>query len=191
MGRGRGRRGARGTASVNGHGNAAAGCVVGTVRASVALAGAAGRYPPPLVGGKYLHRITTDRCPHIVYAQPTPIENRILEYRMTTTRAPAHLAKATRTWWRGVLDAYELEEHHVRLLTLAAEAWDRCEQARRAIDQHGLTYEDRFGAPRTRPEVAIERDSRLAFARLVRELDLDIDAPPASSRPPSLRSNRG
>ena len=52
-----------------------------------------------------------------------------------------------------------------------------------------MTYEDRFGAPRARPEVAIERDSRLAIARLVRELGLDV-ATPANSRPPALRANR-
>jgi len=66
-----------------------------------------------------------------------------------------------------------LEEHHVRLLTLAAEAWDRAQEARVALAQHGTTYTDRFGQPRARPEVNIERDARIAFARLLRELDLD------------------
>ena len=112
---------------------------------------------------------------------------------MTTRRpkAPAHLAPATAKWWRQVQDDYLLEPHHVRLLTLAAEAWDRNQSAREIIDKEGLTYLDRFEAPRTRPEVAIERDTRLGFARLIRELDLDVD-PPSSGRsaPPGLRSNR-
>jgi phage terminase small subunit len=86
---------------------------------------------------------------------------------------------------------YELEPHHLRLLQLAGEAWDRSQQAREALDQHGMTFDDRFGAPHARPEVAIERDARLAFARLVRELDLDVDTPAGPRRPPAIRSNRG
>jgi phage terminase small subunit len=97
--------------------------------------------------------------------------------------APEHLRSVTREWWSSVVEEWQLEPHHVRLLTLAGEAWDRCEQAREAIAESGLTYNDRFDTPRARPEVAIERDSRLAFARLLRELALD-DVPPPPSRPP-------
>jgi phage terminase small subunit len=105
-------------------------------------------------------------------------------------RAPDHLRPATAKWWRAVQDDYELEPHHIRLLTLAAESWDRTAQAREVLDRDGITYLDRFGAPRSRPEVAVERDSRLAFARLLRELDLDVEPPAERSRPPGLRSNR-
>ena len=105
--------------------------------------------------------------------------------------APAHLAPATQRWWREVVNGFCLEAHHVRLLTLAAEAFDRTVQAREAIDAHGLTYLD-GDKPRARPEVAIERDARLAFARLVRELDLDTEGPVEEfSRPPAIKSNRG
>jgi len=88
-----------------------------------------------------------------------------------------------------VVDDFELEPHHVRLLTLAAESWDRCTQAREALAEHGLTYTDRFDQPRARPEVAVERDSRIAFARLVRELALDVDEPAEGSRPPGIRGH--
>ncbi len=98
---------------------------------------------------------------------------------------PAHLADATQRWWSSVVSDWSLDDHHVRLLTLAAEAWDRASQAREAIEANGLTYEDRFGQPRSRPEVAIERDSRLAFARLLRELCLD-DSTPDDPRPPRI-----
>ncbi|RLP22212.1 P27 family phage terminase small subunit [Mesorhizobium sp. YM1C-6-2] len=97
-------------------------------------------------------------------------------------RPPAHLDKTTAKWFKTVLDEYELEPHHVRLLTLAAEAWDRCQAARTIIDSDGMTYTDRFGQPKPRPEIAIERDSRIGFARLIRELALDVEPPPESPR---------
>ena len=103
---------------------------------------------------------------------------------------PKYLAAATRAWFAQVIADYDLEPHHLKLLTLAAEAWDRGVEAREAISTHGLTYTDRFGAPRSRPEIGVERDSRIAFARLCRELDLDADAAPATPRPPALNSNR-
>ena len=79
-----------------------------------------------------------------------------------------------------------MESHHIRTLTLACEAWDRCAEARAILDRDGLTYADRWGAPRARPEVAVERDSRIAFARLLRELALDVAAPDESYRPPPI-----
>ena len=39
---------------------------------------------------------------------------------------------------------FELDDHHVRLLTLAAEAWDRCAQARFALDKSGTIEEFRW-----------------------------------------------
>ena len=86
---------------------------------------------------------------------------------------PRHLRVSTAVWFITIINQHELDAHHVRILTKACEAWDRSEQAREAIAVHGLIYEDRFGVPRARPECAIERDSQLAFAQLVRELGLD------------------
>jgi len=99
-------------------------------------------------------------------------------------KAPEHLRAPTRRWWDSVVADFEMDPHHLRLLTLAGESWDRCAQAREALKRNGITFSDRFGQPKVRPEVAIERDSRIAFARLLRELNLDPDEP-AESRPPS------
>jgi phage terminase small subunit len=105
-------------------------------------------------------------------------------------QAPAHLEAATRDWWLNVVRTWELDEHHVRLLTLAAEAFDRGVQARQILDRRGLTFKDRFGQPKPRPEVAIERDSRVSFARLLRELDLDVEPPTEGRRIPLLQRMR-
>jgi phage terminase small subunit len=104
--------------------------------------------------------------------------------------APRHLRPATAAWWRAVVAEYELEAHHERLLTLAGEAWDRCVQAREVLATSGLTFLDRFEQPKARPEVAIERDSRIAFARLVRELALDVEPPRETARPPRTGGQR-
>ena len=105
-------------------------------------------------------------------------------------KPPAHLRPPTAKWWKSVHEDYQLEAHHVRLLTLAGEAFDRCTQAREAVDADGITVKTGDGGLKAHPCVAIERDSRLAFARLLRELDLDVEPPGGDRRPPSLRSNR-
>jgi len=103
-------------------------------------------------------------------------------------KAPRHLKPETRRWWVEVVTNFELESHHIRLLTMVAESWDRCQQAREGIAEHGLTYTDRHGARRPSPEISIERDSRIAFARLLRELGLDV-APPAECRTAGIAGN--
>lgn len=99
---------------------------------------------------------------------------------------PDHLSDSAKSWWRSVIEDFALEPHHVRLLTLAAQAWDRAEEARVHLVIFGTTFTDRWGQPKARPEIAIERDSRIAFARLLREMGLE-SAPADSPRPPGLR----
>ncbi|TGP50319.1 hypothetical protein EN873_24410 [bacterium M00.F.Ca.ET.230.01.1.1] len=104
-------------------------------------------------------------------------------------KPPANLRPATKKWFRSVTEDFALEAHHVRLLTLAAEAYDHAQTAREIIDRDGLTFLDRFGQPKERPECGILQNARIAFARLIRELALDVDEP-ASSRPPRTREYR-
>ena len=49
--------------------------------------------------------------------------------------APPHLNLETKKWFLSVLDEYELEPHHIKLLTLAKVA-----QARLAIAEHGSIF---------------------------------------------------
>ena len=111
---------------------------------------------------------------------------------MTKTKypAPKHLRRSTKEWFASVVEQYELDEHHVKMLTRCAEAWDRGEEAREALAKHGLVFLDRFDSPRSRPEIAIERDARTGFFRGLRDLDLDCGTPSEPKRPPSLASNR-
>jgi P27 family predicted phage terminase small subunit len=105
---------------------------------------------------------------------------------------PAHLSPSARQWWQTAVEIYVFQEHHLRLLQLLCEAWDRAQSARAQLDAEGLMVPGREGGLRPHPCIAIERDSRLAVARLLRELDLDVE-PPVGERiaPPALFSNRG
>jgi hypothetical protein len=93
------------------------------------------------------------------------------------------LSASSQRLWRRVLEDYLLEDHHRELLRLALESLDRCEQARKVLAREGITYRDRFGAPRPHPCVGIERDSRVAAARLWRELDLEGEPLPDPRMP--------
>jgi phage terminase small subunit len=98
-------------------------------------------------------------------------------------RVPGHLEAPTRAWIKRVLGEYDLEEHHFRLLVMAGQAFDRAEQARKAIAQDGAFVRDRYGQVKAHPGIAVERDARIAFARLVRELDLDGEPLPDPRMP--------
>jgi P27 family predicted phage terminase small subunit len=105
---------------------------------------------------------------------------------------PAHLSPSARQWWETTVEAYVLHEHHLRLLQLACEAWDRAQEARERLNREGLIVQGAEGGLKAHPAVGIERDARLAVARLVRELDLDTEPPaPERAGPPSIFSNRG
>jgi phage terminase small subunit len=97
--------------------------------------------------------------------------------------APAHLSDAMRTFYRSIARKYALSEHHRRLLVEACESFDRKVEARAVLATEGLTTTNRHGEARPHPCVAIERDSRIAFVRVIRELGLSDDVP-NESRPP-------
>ena len=96
---------------------------------------------------------------------------------------PRHLSLAMKKWHRQVTTEYELEPHHLHVLRLACESFDRAQQARKAIVEHGLTMLDRHGQVKARPECSIENQAATSFSRFVRELALDIEQAPSASRP--------
>jgi P27 family predicted phage terminase small subunit len=108
-----------------------------------------------------------------------------------TTKAPSHLSVDSKAFFDYVIYEYDgFDQHHIELLTLACEAWDRAVQARELIEKDGLTFVDRHGAIKPHAAVAIEKDSRTAFARIIREIGLDVAAP-NDTRPPALPANGG
>jgi len=89
-----------------------------------------------------------------------------------------------RNFWRCTLREFDLTEaHHLELLEQAASTLDRIEQARDQLEQDGGYFVDRWQQPKPHPALAVEKDNKVLFARLVRELGLDLTEP-TDSRPP-------
>jgi len=100
-----------------------------------------------------------------------------------THPAPNHLSPESTEFYAHVADNFELEAHHLKLLRLACEAWDRSQEAREIIEEAGgPVFSDRFGQPRPHPAVRIEAESRSQFTRILRELDLEGEPWPAKQR---------
>jgi phage terminase small subunit len=104
---------------------------------------------------------------------------------MKQIKAPKHLRAATRAWWSQVVRDFALEPHHELLLTAAAECLDRIAQAREAVEAEGLFPQNGRGR-RMHPAVLLERDQKILFARLLKELNLDASVPDAP-RPPVIQ----
>jgi phage terminase small subunit len=86
------------------------------------------------------------------------------------------LRASTKDWIETVNQKYVLDNHHKMLLELAGRAWDRAFDAGLAIGKAGSGfYTDSRGTMKPIPAIKIEVDSSNLFARLIRELGLDIE----------------
>lgn len=99
-----------------------------------------------------------------------------------TLHPPPHLSPESKAWFCETAGQYDLESHHLKILVAACEAWDRMNESRQLIAKDGLTVRNRFGELKPHPAVSVERDSRIAFLRCLRELCFDVDYP-EESRP--------
>jgi phage terminase small subunit len=96
------------------------------------------------------------------------------------------LGKSGGSFRRKVLKEYRFtDEHDYRRLDLACGCLDRIDQFQEIIKIEGVMVEDRFQQTKEHPAVKGERDQKIVFARLIRELNLDIQ-PGKESRPPGL-----
>jgi P27 family predicted phage terminase small subunit len=108
---------------------------------------------------------------------------------MLKASAPAHLSKRSRALWVEITARFTLEPTELELLRLALEAVDRCEEARQVLAAEGITSVGRYGQRLAHPACAIERDARLAAARLFKQLALP-EALDESVSPLTLRWRR-
>ena len=87
--------------------------------------------------------------------------------------APAHLSAQMKFFWEAVFERQRLQMFQMHLLEKACESFDRAEAARKILEREGLTFTDRFGQPRARPEANIEAVARGQFEKLIHSCGLN------------------
>lgn len=90
-------------------------------------------------------------------------------------KIPAHLNAKGKKFYKEIIMDYQIDDGAGRALLLqAAEALQRCNEAREIIKKDGgAVIRDRFGQPKPHPAVAIERDSRQQVIAALRALNLN------------------
>ena len=90
-------------------------------------------------------------------------------------KPPKHLSAEARKQWQTIVDAFELEDAGLMILESALEAFDRMRQAQAIIADEGIVITDRFGQKKQHPATLVERDARGQMARLLQQLNLDLE----------------
>ncbi len=86
--------------------------------------------------------------------------------------APPHLSADARQMWREIVAEYDgWAVAELSILCSALEAFDRMKQAQKELRKK-LFMKDKYGRVRVHPCVAIERDSRQAYLRALRQLGI-------------------
>ena len=104
---------------------------------------------------------------------------------------PKSLSERSQGIWNEVLVGWDLGPDECEVLRLALEVLDRYDAARKAVERDGMLVPGRYAEKQlvVHPLLAVERDLRLAYARLVRQLGL-ADAVPAKVSPLQLTPRR-
>ena len=104
---------------------------------------------------------------------------------MKNPKPVINLKKAGSKYRRGVLNEREFDEtHDFSLLDLGSGCLDIIKECREKVENEGLFILDRFKVLKEHPAIKTEREQKIVFCRIIRELNLSI--PPEDSRPPKL-----
>jgi len=98
-------------------------------------------------------------------------------------KAPKFLSAKSREFFREVINVYQLEDFHIKLLILACESLDQIEIARLQIEKEGSYYINRFDEPRPHPALKEFKDNKIIFAKLIKQLDLEVEPKREVGRP--------
>jgi P27 family predicted phage terminase small subunit len=105
--------------------------------------------------------------------------------KMTKSKPPKTLSTEAKSWWRKIVDNFEIDDDaDSLLLQTALESFDRMRQAQAILAKDGIVIEDRFKQLRQHPATLVERDAKTAMQRALKALCLDVEAPGPMGRPP-------
>ncbi len=105
---------------------------------------------------------------------------------MNYRRAPGHLSKESKSWWKLIFNSYEMDESGSFILRQALECYDRLLEARQDIKKNGLTISDPVTKQlRQNPALKTEKEARSGLLQAWRLMRIDIEPPrPTAGRPP-------
>ena len=94
---------------------------------------------------------------------------------MKIPKSTIKLDKAGSKFRRDILNNIKFEEiHDFQRLDLGCHTLDRIHECRDVIKKEGLFLDDRFGISKLHPAVEVERQQKILFLRILRELNLDL-----------------
>ena len=97
-------------------------------------------------------------------------------------RAPKHLSKNAKSWWKKIQSEYTIDDEAGQLLLQTSlEAFDRMQEVQEIIKNDGACILDRFKQKKEHPLLKIERDSRGQMLAALKQLNLDLE--PLNDRP--------
>ena len=91
---------------------------------------------------------------------------------MKRTKIPLDIMEPGRVWLRKMLKTYEFQPGEYDLLFEAARSLNRLDECRTIISAEGLSIQDKFLQTRAHPLCAVERDNRLVFLRICKQLNV-------------------
>jgi len=101
--------------------------------------------------------------------------------------APRGLGQSGQRLWRAVVRDWDLPEAMLTTLRLACQALDQHDDATAVLASEGMTVSSGTSI-KAHPAASVQRDSRLAYLRAMRELALEDALPDA--RPPRIAGRR-
>lgn len=125
-----------------------------------------------------------NRPPSFMWAKVSfSFKKRVMTMTFKST-PPKHLSREAKGIFNAISQEYEISDcAGLKILRVAAEAFDRAQAAREQIDKDGMTVVDKAGQTKPHPLLPIERDSRAAFLAGLKALNLDMEPIKAIGRP--------